>query len=152
MKYFVLIVAVFLQTACYAQVSPAPGTYDSSRSFSMKTDQMIFREGKIDSHGNYGLGDRVFFGNAQCKIKMSKILCDSIVSYGADSNFYVYNVIIFSDNFPTLKGRVFSYNEKARKGTLEGNVSIEKDNGELVIGSYAELDFSGDRYKISKLK
>ena len=82
---------------------------------------------------------------------MDKILCDSIVTYGADSNYYVYNVTIICANFPILKGRIFTYNEVVKKGILEGNISIEKNHEDLIIGSYAELDFSDERYKVTKL-
>ena len=152
MKYLLLSVVLLFQSLVYAQPPMAGSGVNNDSSFHMKADVMITVDGKIDKNGNRRLGDMIYVGNVKYGIEKNMILCDSMVMPGEDSNYYFYNVSISNSNFPELKGRVLTYNWEKKQGILEGNVAILKKNyDELIIGSYAELDFSDRRYKIFKL-
>jgi hypothetical protein len=67
-------------------------------------------------------------------------------------NFRADKVAIYDGSALVLKADVLFYDYATDKGTLKGHITISGSGTEKELGSYAVVDFTGDQYKIEKLK
>ncbi len=66
--------------------------------------------------------------------------------------FRADKVAIYDGSALVLKADVLLYDCATKKGTLKGHITISGSGSEKELGSYAIVDFTGDKYRIEQMK